>query len=288
MSTLGPLFPLIHRIASRMSANRVLYAVVPILLLAGCAGPQPKPLRAVEIEVAGPLTHLQEGARHYFENAQSGTQINFRIPEWPWVKFDVFAYRVGVGDDLKQALDRLQLDFKRDLQYAAEQGLMTLEEMESEGAFSVPTHELTATGWRGRFHLKREGETKGSLAYLFYRPPFAIKVRASFTAYADQRTDKAVDEAVRELLPAMQVTAAQSCRGKSMEVLIPSDLDEQPEAIQKRTFIVAMAKAVLRSALDGCTDLELALRTTSAACEEFQALCDSPPWTSQPDAKGSE
>lgn len=209
------------------------------------------------------------------------------MPELPWVKFDLFAYQVGVSRDLPAALELLREGFQQELEMARKAGLHNARAPNAQGEFAVATHALTAKGWRARFDMEKPEGVLGSLVYIFYRPPFALKVRASFPGYAPAETDAAIDDAVRELLPNIEVVAAAACADRNLEVGVPADYEALPEAERKRALVIGLAVAMLQLSLDGCQDLEAALRVVDIACKKTDALCGQPPWAEDTSADPS-
>lgn len=269
-----------------MSISR-LFALLLLLVLGACAstrGPLPTSAAqaSVEVETGGTLKLLERRAAHFYPDARLGTKVGYALPELPWVQFDLFAYRVGVDDDLPGALGKLREGFKSELAAAAAQDVFKASSFHSDGAFEVATHALTASGWRARFDMEMaDGPRLGSLVYLFYRPPFALKVRASFPDHAPQASDDAVDAAVRELIPALKVQLPKTACGK-IHIAIPA----KPEGVSDKQaaplFASHFAAGMLKAALDGCYDLESALRLTDVICKDQQTLCGNPPWSSKP------
>ena len=112
-------------------------------------------------------------------------------------------------------------------------------------------------------------------------------MRASFPGYAPAETDAAIDAAVLELLPNIEVVAAAACADRNLEVGVPADYEALPEAERNRALVVGLAAAVLQFSLDGCQDLEAALRVVDIACKKTEALCGQPPWTEDAPAEPS-
>lgn len=221
--------------------------------------------------------------KHHYESAALGTVLRLRVEEWAWVKLDLFAYEVGVVSDLDKGLAQIVDNHRAEMDYAVEQGVYQSWTAGSQSEFAVEAHPVLATGARLPLRIQKADEEQGSTSYLFYRPPFALKVRASFPGYVDARTEEAIDAAVRQLIPAVKVTAPQACEGKAIELSPPADFDELDEDKRREVSVVMFASAALRHALHGCIDMGGALGMTSLACNQFEALCGVPPWSVRED-----
>ncbi len=264
---------------------RSVYPIILALLVGGCAAGPSKvqqqerstPPVAVEIEFEAPAgwTEVQ---RHHFDEAGLGIRLRLKLDEWPWVRMDLFAYQVGVTDDLAIGLRDVVNTHRAELDYAVENGRYTGWTLLAESDFEVADHPVLTQGKRLSLRLQLDGDEQGSTSYLFYRPPFALKVRASYPGFADVRTEEGVDAAVRELIPAVEVTAPALCKDRKIHVRLPDStgLNEEEET---RLGVIAFAGAMLEHALHGCMDLAGALALADLACTDYQTLCGNPPWS---------
>lgn len=251
--------------------------------LAGCAGVAEKPsevppLPAVDVEYTPP-EGWQVLAREHYEHAAEGMRMRLRLDEWPWVRMDLFAYQVGVSGDVAEGLEGAVQQFSAEMDYVVEQGAYQGWTLERRTTISVAGPELLANGTKLTMRVDKAGEQEGSLTYLYYRPPFALKVRASYPGHVDERTEAALDVAVSELIPALKVTAPRACDGRKIEVRLPPADPEMKAEDAVRYLLVPLARAQLRHALMGCADLVEALEVAAKACAEFDVLCDRPPWS---------
>ena len=109
----------------RVSIRTVLFSL-SALLNACASGPTAErnagdPLVAVKVRVE-PVEGLIERAHSHYDQAELGTRVRFVVEEAPWVTFDLFAYRVGVTDDLEGGLRSLLDQYRADMDAAVEQG----------------------------------------------------------------------------------------------------------------------------------------------------------------------
>jgi len=231
---------------------------------------------AIEYELPAGWTELK---RHHYPNAELGTRLRLRLDDWPWVRLDLFAYAVGVTDNIADGLAAITRNYRAEMDYAVEQGNYASWALERESAHRVATHQLLADGNKLVLRIDRQDEQLGSMTYLYYRPPFALKVRASYPGYADERTEAAIDAAVSELIPAIRVTAAEFCSGKKLNTVINQDLGEMSEEQSQVYLRRLFAESLLRHALDGCADLTVVLPLVDDVCLKQDALCGQPPWS---------
>lgn len=106
------------------------------------------------------------------------------------------------------------------------------------------------------------------MTYQFYRPPFALKVRATYPGYADKRTETAIDDAVLELIPAIRVTAPQRCYGRKIHTVVGPEFAEMSTEEGANHLLRALAEGALEHSLHGCGDLVAALRMATNTCHE--------------------
>ena len=187
------------------------------------------------------------------------------MEEAPWVTFDLFAYRVGVTDDLEGGLRSLLDQYRADMDAAVEQSTYAGWEELGRHSFEAEGHPLVRTGVRLKLQVRRDDSVGGSLTYLFYKPPFALKVRASYPARDDEATEPALDAAVRRLIPAVEAIAERDCQGQSVELSLPEDSDEMSDGQREQVRLQAFSEAALHHALRGCADLEGLLWTGPAS-----------------------
>ena len=265
---------------------KLLWVMVALLLLAACAGSPTirtdpdkgagqRALVPVEIDFETP-SGWQVLQREHYESAELGTRMRIRLDEWPWVRMDLFAYRVGVTDNLTRGLEQVVTQHRDDLDAAVEQGAYQRWTALEAADFKVDGHPLLSTGKRLSLRIVRGGDEEGSTSYLFYRPPFALKVRASYPGHVDARTEAAVDAAVRTLIPAVEIDAPAHCADQAIEISVPDD--DLDEAEGQRFAVVGFAAASLRYALEGCMDLAGAMVMARLVCDDFGELCGTPPW----------
>ncbi len=104
-------------------------------------------------------------------------------------------------------------------------------------------------------------------------------MRASYPGNANEVTEQGIDAAVRELIPAVKVTAPSACQDRKIDIGLPENYEAMEKTDREREFLIGLAAATLGFALHGCMDLNGALSMASRVCQDHQVLCGQPPWT---------
>lgn len=269
---------------------RMLILLMLATHLAGCATPTSAPrsrIDGIDLQVTEVPQGLRLSPVEVNPEVRTGSSQTIHLEEWPWIHTTVYAYEVGVTTDLGTALDGLIATTRESMEQAQTMGVYSNLEWGAIETFAAPTHPVTANGTRLRAHYRVQGNGYDTLAYLFYRPPFALKFRVSMPDHAHASSIQATDTAVRDLLPKLRVTYGKRCNGNSINVSLPEDMDSLPAGQRQQILIVQMAGAFLEHALQGCTDLEIALAMTARTCDTFQQLCRQPPWASAEPAQAA-
>jgi hypothetical protein len=134
----------------------------------------------------------------------------------------------------------------------------------------------TVSGRRRGLQLVNDGEPLQSLAYLFYRQLYLVKVRASapLAAGSQPAFEAAVDRAVTTLVPALRIANDGGC-GDS-QINVPSDGTEKQ---QSDALLRGLGETMARLEREGCGDFDEATLPAGYATQEIRFPADA--WKSQ-------
>ena len=134
----------------------------------------------------------------------------------------------------------------------------------------------TVSGRRRGLQLVHDGEPLQSLAYLFYRQLYLVKVRASapLAAGSQPAFEAAVDRAVTTLVPALRIANDGGC-GDS-QINVPSDGTGKQ---QSDALLRGLGETMARLEREGCGDFDKATLPAGYATQEIRFPADA--WKSQ-------
>ncbi|MCP5476917.1 MAG: hypothetical protein H7A19_18970 [Rhodanobacteraceae bacterium] len=205
-------------------------------------------------------------------NPQVGATFLLTSPEFPEMRVNLFAYLVGIGDE-EEALASIDEGLVASLKYAQTQGVYR----ELEDLDLAPSAVSVSIGSRQRKGLRRihratleNGAQTLSISYVFYRPPFAIKYRASFSALGNESYDREVDRLVRASLGKLSVRSPSLCAQapEDHEIRIGREVLEENGEL---TVVRALGEMRVRRAQWGCEDLEAVLSSNEGLLESVKA-----------------
>ena len=221
-------------------------------MLAACAGTGSKRgSDRVEVEHPKSVAGFTVESVHQAEDPFEGTRVRYQSADFEGLRVDLFAYLVGVHDDHAVALDSLRDSFVGSMELAKTKGIYQSYEFLDRTNLTI---EVNGRPRPARYlrHVQ-VSPTNGeliSLTYLLFRPPFALKVRASFPSAGNESFNEAVERFVRAVIPAIQVTYPASCTDTTIHV--DPDADSCEELPRK------LVESYQHSAALGCADFESA------------------------------
>ncbi|MGE4069803.1 MAG: hypothetical protein AB7E72_01345 [Lysobacterales bacterium] len=205
-------------------------------------------------------------------NPRIGATFLLTSPDFPEMKVNLFAYLVGIGDE-EEALVSIDEGLVNSLQYAQEQGVyQKLEDLEL-----APSEVRVSVGSRQRKGLRRlhlatlaNGAQTRSISLVFYRPPFAIKYRASFSVLGNESYDREIERIVRASLGKLSVRSPSLCAQapEDNEIRVGREVLEEGGEL---TVVRALGEMRVRHAQWGCEDLEVVLSSNEALLESVKA-----------------
>jgi hypothetical protein len=252
------------------SKLRFLLAIICTLLLASCAstGGGAQSTR-IEVEHPKEVAGFSVEGVYQAEDPEEGTRVRYVSDEFDGLRVDLFAYLVGVHDDHEVALDMLRDGFVESMEQARIAGTYSSYEWLDRKNLTV---DIRKRARPARFlrHVQ-VSPTSGELmshTYLMFRPPFALKVRASFPSKGNTSFDEAIEALVRAVIPKIEVTLPAKCGERVIYIDPKSGACEFPKQL---------IAGFMQHAAAGCEDFEAAadmndlLPAMVAECEADQA-----------------
>lgn len=243
------------------------------LLLAGCPSSpvkQAEPEPAILVEFPEAL----DGFRHTQTNATSdpsyGTHLRYTSTYFPAARVDVFAYLIGFTPDQELVLEQFNRHFNDEIQVAMDHGTYVGFTPGSQGRIAVTYPWGDRDGVWHHFRLESPSQELSSIAYLFYRAPFGVKLRISQPLPVDEEALlAAMHSFAQDLLPRISLRRSQGCNdGLTIDVALDREKSELENAI---AFGDALSEAMIQRGSIGCADYDKAVWQRNAIREELEA-----------------
>jgi hypothetical protein len=185
------------------------------------------------------------------EDEATGTRVRYQSHAFADLVLDAFAYFVGFTDQNDAVISDFELGFGEYMADAVQQGYYRNYTPISHGRVSVEFPFGSREGaWR-LFTIETADYNLLSATYLFYRPPFGIKLRASHPpTITDDMLRRHVDHFASQLLPQLTVRRNQGCSSVAPD---------------------ASAEARMHAAMMGCSDYDALISSGSAGRNESPA-----------------
>jgi len=245
-----------------------LAALLLPLLLAACAASSPP--RDTGTSGAGPAVSVEaprilEGfdlvGRNATGDEEIGTQLRYRSHALADLVLDVFAYVVGFTDDGEAVLTDFEAGFEDYMRVAKAQGSYDSFRVLQQGRLPVDYVFGRREGSWSLFTASAAGQELLSITYLFYRPPFAVKLRASHPPNITPMILRGhTDTFALQLLPELQIRRTRGC-----DAPVAVNVDT---AATREQITSAPGNAALLSGMQGCTDYDLLKMQTEQAADE--------------------
>lgn len=230
----------------------VLAAVFAAALLSACAGNPRKAGNAEE-----PALHVDypeqldgftfQSVPHASHHASWGTQLNYGSGVFPELRLDVFAYHVGFSEDDERVVSEYEAFFPLEIGRAVEAGSYSAFTVHEQGRMPITVNGRTREGAWFHFQLERPDLDRTSITHFHYRPPFAVKIRASHPDTLEPFNFREhIADFARQIVPRLEIRRAQGC-----------DIDvEVDPAAGEDALALALEDALLQSGRIGCQDYD--------------------------------
>ncbi len=183
------------------------------------------------------------------DDAAAGTRLRYHSDGFSDLILDAFAYMVGFTDQPEAVLVDFERSFAEYMAGAVQQGHYISYTPREAGRMPIRFSFGSREGVWQLFDLRTEQTDLLSLTYLFYRAPFAIKIRASHPpTITPDMLRRHVDYFVEQLVPALVIRNQQGCGSLS-----PVNVGANPSAA---ALIEAATQSLVQDAMKGCRDYD--------------------------------
>mgnify|MGYP001766107243 CR=1 FL=1 len=252
-----------------------------VLLLNACAT-APVTSRRVEVEHPQSVAGFKREDIVPAEDPQVGTRIRYSSPNFDALRIDLFAYVVGTSDDIEGTLDLIREGFESSMDYAVEHGAYKrIEWLGSENLLVPISGRQRPARFLRNVQESQNGFVQMSHTYLMYRPPFALKVRASFPVAGNTGYNEAIREFVFALMPEIKVTMPAACT--DIKIVFDPHEEGACELMEK------LLQSSVYEGLRGCEDYE-SVADTSELMPQILQKCraDDQAEKSAPGSQGNQ
>lgn len=202
-------------------------------------------------------------------NPSWGTQLNYASGVFPELRLDVFAYHVGFTTDEELVVSQYEAFFPVEIGEAVAAGSYLGFTVQEQGRMPVTVNGRTREGAWFHFQLQLTELNRTSITHFHYRPPFAVKIRASHPDTLDAHNFREhIADFARQLVPELEITRTQGC--DNVEIRVDPDAGED-------SFATALEEALLDSGRRGCQDYD----AISFAVEMMRSERDQAPGAEQ-------
>lgn len=252
-----------HRPIRRPTRPSLGLATLVGLLLAGCAGSPTRPAAsdqapALIVEYPTELRGFRSVESHARPDPKYGTHIRYVSTDYPAARIDMFAYPIGFTPDPEDVLGSFPDVMDGELKYTVENGAYDgFAPMDSGRLLAEFPWGERAGAWQA-YRIDVRPVPVSSLAYLFYRAPFGIKLRVSQPLPVDEDALLQTMHAfARDLVPRIAVLRNQGCDNTPP---VTAKLDE---GVDENSGAMALADAVsahlVQLGMEGCFDYDKAV-----------------------------
>lgn len=270
--------------AARSSATRAvlpgLVLLAACLALTGCASTAP---RSIAEDAASPpisvsYPRVLKGFTFVSELADDdpvvGTRLGYSSQLLGQLTLHSFVYLIGFSADPEPVLTDFEDGFPSYMQAAKDQGAYDDFKLIENGRLQVEYPFGPRQGIWYRFTVTKGGLESNSLTYLFYRAPFAIKIRATHPlGISGDLLRQHIDVFAEQLLPQLSIRNARDC---SADVTIEVDPEGPAEAL-----LAAILESRLYRAQLGCEDYDQLVATLPSSPTASDDSIESRPEESQ-------